>query len=82
MRLYVVPSKMFRCYATTESLHVGITSNENQVSPIVTDPDKSQRYKLIIFLFWQTMLHFIVFAHFIYEFAERLDIYTFAQLGF
>ncbi|KAL7585515.1 hypothetical protein Lser_V15G43634 [Lactuca serriola] len=42
MRLYVVPSKMFRCYATTESLHVGITSNENQVSPIVTDPDKSQ----------------------------------------
>ncbi|KAI3756941.1 hypothetical protein L6452_04473 [Arctium lappa] len=54
MRLCVVPSGislssrclMFRCYATTESLHVGGTTRENQASSVVSGSDKSQREHL------------------------------------
>ncbi|KAI3701796.1 hypothetical protein L6452_27147 [Arctium lappa] len=37
---------MFRCYATTESLHVGGTTRGNQSSSVVSGSDKSQREHL------------------------------------
>ncbi|GJX46842.1 nephrocystin-3 isoform X2 [Tanacetum coccineum] len=52
-RLYVVPSGItarclaFKCYATTESLHVDGKTSGNLLSSVVGGPDKSQRCELI-----------------------------------
>lgn len=46
-KMYVLPTQIFRCCATTESIHVGITtSHDTQVSSIVGGPNKSQREPL------------------------------------
>ncbi|KAJ9546142.1 hypothetical protein OSB04_025849 [Centaurea solstitialis] len=53
-RLYVVSNGIslssrclvFRCYATTESLHVGGTTRGSQASPVASGSDKSQRKHL------------------------------------
>lgn len=37
---------VFRCYATTESLHIGGTNRRYQVSPVVDGSDESQRKSL------------------------------------
>lgn len=52
-KLYVVPSGasirclVCRCYATTDSLHVGGTTSGNQVSSVVGGSDKSERCILL-----------------------------------